>query len=80
MLFSYPFFRADMCSKKLCIVKNFTDIAIKLKLVETKVEIFEMLKSIKLPLVNLSSVKIHGYKLFFNIFTINTGLNMSKWC
>ena len=30
-----------------------------------KVEIFEMLKSIKLLLVNLSSVTIHGCKIFY---------------
>ena len=33
-----------------------------------KVEIFEMLKSIKLPLVNLSSVKINGWKISYQQF------------
>ena len=69
MPFSCLFLRGDMWSKKLEVYRYWGNFA--------KIETSVMLKSIKLPLVNLSSVKIHCCKLATNTFTVNTGLNMS---
>ena len=63
---------------QICEVRNFE--VYRHWLIFTKVEIFEMFKSIKSASVNLSSVKIHGFKLFNQYFHGNTGLNISKFC